>query len=114
MPELKIMKGDQYAIWVDIQIKERENDENTRPLTPSDVEDLELILGKNSKTYKDGGVTFDESKDMWLYWFSQKESFDFKQTEPFYIRPVFAGKTIKGYFAGYIQVADTSTRRILE
>ena len=41
-------------------------------------------------------------------------SFDFKQTEPFYIRPVFAGKTIKGYFAGYIQVADTSTRRILE
>lgn len=106
---MNVMKGDQYAIRIVLTIGEGEEEHN---LTPEEIEDLEIILGKKSKTYLNGEVTFDDEHEEWLYNFTQEESFCFSQNEIVQARVKIFEK-IYGVNLGTINVMETATRRVL-
>lgn len=104
-----ILKGDQYAIRVVITIGEGAEEHN---ITPDELQDMELVLGRHSKTYSAGGVTYDASNQEWLYWFNQRESFNFGKQEDMLARVKIDGE-VHGIKLGVIDVMETATRRVL-
>lgn len=63
-----MMQGDQYNIGVSLL------NNAGQPITPTDVEDVEITIGWNSKRYRNGQLLF--SDGLWLYPINQKESFE--------------------------------------
>lgn len=106
---MDVFKGDQYVIHCIITIGEGDDEHS---ITPEEIEDMELILGKKSKTYLNGEVTFDNEHEEWLYNFTQEESFCFGQNEQMQARVKIMG-AIYGVNLGTINVANMTTRRIL-
>lgn len=63
-----MMQGDSYNIGIALLNNAGE------PITPTDVDDVEITIGWDSKRYSLGQLMF--SNGLWLYPISQTESFE--------------------------------------
>lgn len=63
-----MMQGDSYSIGIALL------NNAGQPVTPTDVIDVEITIGWESKRYSKGQLTF--SNGLWLYPISQSESFE--------------------------------------
>lgn len=63
-----MMQGDSYNVGIALL------NNAGQPITPTDVEDVEITIGWESKRYSRGQLTFSEG--LWLYPISQRESFE--------------------------------------
>lgn len=106
---MKMFEGDQYFIRIVLTIGEGEDE---RSLVPADIQDLEVIIGDKSKTYLEGGVSYDSENEEWLYYITQEESFCFPSLMKCVARPKIAGN-VYGVDLGTISISDIETRRVL-
>lgn len=100
-----IMQGDKYGIQIFL-----ERPDGT-PVTESDVEDVEIVIGNVRKTYADNQVTYDG--EAWVYPLEQSESFLFRGAVRCQVRVKFSGGDVVGRFLGNVKVATSDSRTVL-
>lgn len=106
---MDVMKGDQYALRCIITIGEDAEEHN---LTPDEIDDMEIIVGRHSKTFAMGEVEYDADNAEWLYPFRQEDSFCFGPVEAVQARVKILG-SIYGLNLGTVNTINTLTRRRL-
>lgn len=104
-----IYQGDQYGIRVKIF---QDNDGAKVPITPTDVDNVEIIVGSASKVYSDGGVTFDSNTNEWIYGLIQADSFAMNSSVPIIARVKIDGEIFSIDFGTY-KIKSVLTRRML-
>lgn len=101
-----MMQGDAYNLGIQIL-----NNAGS-PVTPEDIQDLEITIGHLRKTYRESQVTYYEG--MWLFPFSQKETFGFRpdavkaQVRVFWANGVIEGQPIYG-----VRIDESISREVL-
>lgn len=101
-----MMQGDAYNLGIQIL-----NNAGS-PVTPDDIQDLEITIGHLRKTYRESQVTYHEG--MWLFPFSQKETFGFRpdaikaQVRVFWANGVIEGQPLYG-----VRIDESISREVL-
>ena len=109
MASIKIMQGDSYVIPVNLTL-------NGYPMTPDMVDDVEVCVGEGlRKTFSEGGVGYDTSKQRWYIRPTQEETLAL-EVEGYDViaRVKFSnGADVKGIKVGTIVVLDTHSEEVL-
>ena len=100
-----IMQGDEYGLRIGLRTK------NGTAVTPENVSDLEITLGRYRKTYLDGEVTWDGEK--WVFPMTQEMSFTFKNQVACEARAKFTGGDVIGVFIETLDVIPSQSRVVL-
>ena len=93
------MQGDAYYLGIRIL------NNAGFPVTPQDVEDLEIALGHLCKNYSDG---------LWLFPLSQEESFGFfPQAVKAQVRLVWANGVVEGKPLYGVRIGESISKEVL-
>lgn len=104
---ISIMEGDQYGIGIRITDKCSHN-----LITDQDVSDVEITIGKYTKTYASGEVTY--SDERFIFPLTQEESFDFdSKSVAAQVRVKFIGGDIIGEAFDRIDVKSSKSKEML-
>lgn len=105
---IEIMEGDQYGISIRIK------DKCGTLITNEHVEDVEVCIGKYTKTYASGVVTYDSEKDVFVYPLTQEESFNFNSNSvACQVRVKFEGGDIIGEGCDRIDIVPSKSKERL-
>lgn len=109
MATVKMMQGDSYVIPINLKL-------SGNPLTPDMVEDVEVCVGeKLRKTFREGSVGYDTSKQRWYIRPSQEETLGL-DVEGYSViaRVKFSnGADVKGIKVGTILILDSHSEEVL-
>ena len=102
---LRIMQGDAYDVGVTVL------DTEGKIIDESAVLDVEITVGKISKTYTGGDVYFAE--DEWHFPLTEGESFSLSGFVPFQVRVKFNSGEVAGISLGSIAVTVSVSKEEL-
>lgn len=103
---MTIMQGDSYGI--EVTLLDLEN----QIITPSGVEDVEIILGGIRKKYADGGITF--ANDAWIFPVTQQETFSLRPVKyPFQTRVKVLTGDVVGAYIGDVTVKKSYSKGVI-
>lgn len=103
-----MMQGDSRSL----KIKILKSDKTA--VTEDDVSDVEVTVGFLKKTYKEGGVTFDAEKGVWLVPLTQEETFKFTPSHvKAQVRVLWNDGSVEGVSLGCINVLDSLSKEVL-
>lgn len=101
-----MMQGDSY--YLSIRLKNNAG----QPITPLDVEDVEVTIGRRTKSYKNGKILFEDG--LWFYPVTQAESFEFRPMKAnAQVRVKWNGGVIEGQELTGIRVQESSSKEVL-
>lgn len=100
-----IMQGDEYGIRIGLLTKDG------TAVTPENVTNVEITLGRFRKTYLDGDVSWDGEK--WVFPMTQAESFTFRTNVKCEARAKFIGGDVIGVYVETIDVKPSQSKVIL-
>lgn len=101
-----MMQGDAYKLGIQIL------NNAGNPITPADVNDIEITIGNLSKTYKKSQLVFDSG--LWLFPLSQDETFHYipaaakAQVRVLWANGVLEGKPVYG-----IRIDESTSKEVL-
>lgn len=102
----EMMQGDSYNIA--ISLKNNAGQE----ITPDDVTDVEITIGRTPKTYLQGEVSYADGK--WLYPMSQDESFQlWPMMTDAQVRVKWPGGVVEGQKLTGMPVAESKSKEVL-
>lgn len=101
-----MMQGDSYQLSVLLK------NNAGQPITPLDVEDVEITIGRRIKRYSDGNILFEDG--LWLFPVSQEESFDFYPMKTKnQVRVKWNGGVVEGQELMGIRVQESVSKGVL-
>ena len=101
-----MMQGDSYNLGIRIL------NNAGNPVTPDDIKDLEITIGRLSKTYLGAQVTYHDG--LWLFPLSQKETFGYwPGTAEAQVRIAWANGVIEGKKMYGIRIDESSSKEVL-
>lgn len=101
-----MMQGDSYNLGIQIL-----NNAGS-PVTPYDIQDLEITIGHLRKTYREHQVTYHDG--MWLFPFSQKETFGFRpHAVKAQVRVFWANGVIEGHPLHGVRIDESISKEVL-
>ena len=101
-----MMQGDSFHLGIRI----KNNAGN--PVTPTDIEDVEISIGHISKTYRRGELTFIDG--MWMFPMTQYETFEFYPSSvKAQVRIKWANGVIEGKPIYGIRIHEGISREVL-
>ena len=105
------MQGDSYGIEIDIF------DQNGNAVTPDDISNVEITIGRFRKTYRDGSLFYVDNGDgspKWIFPLSQQETFRMPASKiNVQIRIAWPNGEVEGDRLGYIVVHESSSKEVL-
>lgn len=105
------MQGDSYGIEIDIF------DNIGNIVTPDDISDVEITIGRIRKTYREGSLFYVDGGDgspKWIFPLSQKETFRFPASRVnVQARIAWPNGEVEGLHSGHIVVHESSSREVL-
>lgn len=102
---MNIMKGDAYEIAITLK------DEDENAITPADVLDVEITLGKLSKRLTEDEVHYDDGK--WIFPMTQEETFALSPVAGLQARVKFLTGDVVGGRIGNIYVRPSNSAEVL-
>ena len=100
-----MMQGDAFVQTIEIRAK-------GAPVTPEDVQDVEITFGRLSKTYSDKELGF--SYGRWEFPFTQEETFRFRDTfQRVQVRVCWPNGDVEGVDLGDVCITESMSRRRL-
>lgn len=108
MATLKIMQGDAYSIPIEITAS------NGTTLNDTTIEDVEITLGKFTKTLKSNEIVYNFSDSVFEFPLTQEETFQLKAYKyDLIVRVKVAENQVIGFkLKDYIEV-ETSTSKVV-
>ena len=101
-----MMQGDSYSLGI------RVLNNAGNPVTPEDIEDLEITIGHLSKSYLGAQLTFNEG--MWMFPLSQKETFGYMPSAPkAQVRVKWANGVIEGKPLYGVRIDESISKEVL-
>ena len=102
-----MMQGDAYGLAIEIK------DATDKVVTTEDVMDVEIAIGYLRKTYKEGGISFENG--MWIFPLTQEETFKFSPTMRVkgQVRVMFKNGTVEGVSLGNVCVYESISKEVL-
>ena len=101
-----MMQGDSYQLSVLLK------NNAGQPITPLDVKDVEITIGRRIKRYSDGNILFEDG--LWLFPVSQEESFDFYPMKAKgQVRVKWNGGVVEGQELMGIRVQESVSKGVL-
>lgn len=101
-----MMQGDAYYLGIRIL------NNAGFPVTPQDVEDLEIALGHLCKNYRRAELVY--SDGLWLFPLSQEESFGFfPQAVKAQVRLVWANGVVEGKPLYGVRIGESISKEVL-
>lgn len=102
-----IMQGDAYYEGITVLNNAKV------PVTPNDVIDLEITIGKLRKTYRNSQIIFKNGK--WLFPLSQDETFDARpMATKSQIRILWANGVVEGKPIHGIRIGEGISKEVLK
>lgn len=104
---MKIMRGDSYAIPIDIL-------QDGQVVQPGDVAEIEVSVGTGiQKRMTEGEVVYQNGQ--WYFRLSQEETFSMEDDAVVYVRVAYPGepKDVAGVMAGRIMAHETGSTEVL-
>lgn len=100
-----MQQGDQYSIQVSLT-------KGDQPLAPADVEGVKVMLGPIIARYPDGGLTYDDDNDVWLFPVTQEQTLELRGRVAAQVQVDFGG-TPRQIISSKVQqvLVDTSIIR---
>lgn len=103
---IHMMQGDSYNLAVQIL-----NNAGS-PVTASDVQDVEITIGRTSKRMSDGQITYENG--YWMYPVSQSDSFGLLPgAVPAQVRVVWSNGVVEGKRLDGIRVMESLSKGVL-
>lgn len=101
-----MMQGDSYNLGFTVLNNAKV------PVTPEDIQDMEITIGRLSKTYRNAQITFQDGK--WLFPLTQEETFGFwpKATKT-QIRIVWANGIVEGKPIHGVRINESISKEVL-
>ena len=99
------MQGDAYPIKILLKTVDGS------VITPADVDDVEIVLGKHRKTYANGVVTYEN--ECWMFPMTQLESLMFRNTVRCQARVKFKNTDVIGVFIDNVDVMESDSKVVL-
>ena len=101
-----MMQGDSYNLGFTVLNNARV------PVTPADIQDVEITIGHLRKTYRNAQVTF--YKDKWMFPLSQEETFGYwPKNVKAQIRIVWNDGVIEGKEIHGVKVHESISKEVL-
>ena len=101
-----MMQGDSYNLGFTVL-----NNAKT-PVTPDDIQDLEITIGHIRKTYRNSQITYFNGK--WLFPLTQKETFEYwPKTVKSQIRILWANGVVEGKPVYGIRINESTSKEVL-
>ncbi len=101
-----MMQGDSYSLGIVIL------NNAGNPVTPGDISDIEITIGRLRKTYLNAQLTY--SDGLWLFPLSQDESFGISESAvPAQVRVKWANGAIEGKKIYGIRVEESLSKEVL-
>lgn len=101
-----MMQGDSYNLGI------RVLNNAGNPVTPEDIEDLEITIGNIRKTYLNAQLTFTDG--VWMFPLSQKETFGCLPTAPkAQVRVKWANGVIEGKPLYGVRIDESISKEVL-
>ena len=104
---MNIMQGDEYSIPVSITIDGNVADDSV-------LQDVEISIGKHTKSINGGGVAYDSEKQCFLFHVTQEETFDLISTpQKSQVRIKMNDGTVRGVSLGTVDVTASLSKEII-
>ena len=103
-----MMQGDQYRIPVELK------DEDGTPVTQSEIKDLEIFVGPFRKLLSDGGVSFEETENIFYVSVTQKETFMLHGDVKVQARVLFLSGDVVGINLGTVNFEKATSKAVLK
>ena len=101
-----MMQGDAYLLGIRIL------NNAGMPVTPADVEDVEITIGHIKKKYSEAGLSF--SGGLWMFPLSQKETFGYLPAAPkAQVRVKWANGVIEGKPLYGVRIDESISKEVL-
>ena len=101
-----MMQGDSYNLGFTVL-----NNAKT-PVTPDDIQDLEITIGHIRKTYRNSQITYFNGQ--WLFPLTQKETFEYwPKTVKSQIRILWANGVVEGKPVYGIRINESTSKEVL-
>ena len=101
-----MMQGDSYSLGIRIL------NNAGNPVTPEDINDVEITIGQLRKTYLNEQVTFYEG--LWMFPLSQKETFDYWPTAvKAQVRVVWKNGVVEGKPVYGVRINESISKEVL-
>jgi hypothetical protein len=104
---VSMMQGDSYNLGFTVLNNAKV------PVTPSDIQDMEITIGHIRKTYRNAQITFYEGK--WLFPLSQTETFGYwPKSVNAQIRILWANGVIEGQKIHGVRFDESTSKEVLQ
>lgn len=101
-----MMQGDAYMLGISIL------NNAGMPVTPADVEDIEITIGHIKKKYSDAALTY--KNGVWLFPLSQKETFGYLPAAPkAQVRVKWANGVLEGKPMYGVRIDESISKEVL-
>lgn len=102
-----MMQGDSYGLAIEIK------NAADAVVTTEDITDVEIVIGQLRKTYKEGGISFENG--MWIFPLTQEETFKFSPTMRVkgQVRVMFKNGFVEGASLGNVCVYESISKEVL-
>lgn len=101
-----MMQGDAYMLGINIL------NNAGMPVTPADVEDIEITIGHIKKKYSDAALTY--KNGVWLFPLSQKETFGYLPAAPkAQVRVKWANGVLEGKPMYGVRIDESISKEVL-
>jgi hypothetical protein len=101
-----MMQGDSYNLGFTVLNNAKV------PVTPNDIQDMEITIGHIRKTYRNAQITFYEGR--WLFPLSQKETFDCLPAAPkAQVRVKWANGIVEGKPLYGVRIDESISKEVL-
>jgi hypothetical protein len=103
---VSMMQGDSYNLGFTVLNNAKV------PVTPNDIQDMEITIGHIRKTYRNAQITFYEGR--WMFPISQKETFGYwpKATKA-QIRILWKNGVVEGKPIHGIRINESTSKEVL-
>lgn len=103
---MSMMQGDAYSLGISIL-----NNANN-PVTPEDVQEVEITVGKLRKTFTSGEVSY--YGGLWMFPVTQEETFLFRaMATKAQVRVVWADGTVEGKPLYGVRITESISKEVL-
>lgn len=102
-----MMQGDAYGLAIEIK------NAADAVVTTEDIADVEIVIGQLRKTYKEGGISFENG--MWIFPLTQEETFKLPSTMRVkgQVRVMFKNGFVEGASLGNVCVYESISKEVL-
>ena len=106
---MTIMQGDSYKLSIQLCKADKSN------LTPTDVNYVEISIGRLTKNSKNGAVTYDSENGLWLFPLTQEEAFNMYPGTPVkaQARVKWLSGDVEGIDLGMVSVYESISKEVL-